>query len=161
MHRHKTPSLAVKTLRFRGAAAAYAFFLSAGGKRRCVVPGANVIGFGALGRVFVFRGANAARTRTPAPDRLSSLERRCTRRRAADRAAVAPLAQWQAMKAHQLRYVQSPLFSVGRGVESIAGQMSRGRGSSVAGAHNKLLQRTVIPRHVRACGAHDSASRGR
>jgi hypothetical protein len=60
-----TPSLVVKTLRFRGAAAAQAFFLSAGGKRRCVVPSSSVIGFGAFGRVFV----PAARTlvaRTPA-----------------------------------------------------------------------------------------------
>jgi hypothetical protein len=58
-------SLAVKTLRFRGAAAAQSFFLSADGERRCGVPSSSVIGFGELGRVFVL----AARTlvaRTPA-----------------------------------------------------------------------------------------------
>ena len=64
-------------------------------------------------------------------------------------------------EAHQLRVVQSPLFDIGRGVESIAGQSSRGRGGSVAGAHNTRLQRTVNRRHVRACGAHDIAARGR
>jgi len=58
-------SLAMKTLRFRGAAAVQAFYLMAGGERRCVVPNSSVIGFGELGRAFV----PAARTlvaRTPA-----------------------------------------------------------------------------------------------
>ena len=33
-----------------------------GGERRCVVQGVSGIGFGALGRVFVYRGANAGRS---------------------------------------------------------------------------------------------------
>ena len=85
-------------------------------------------------------------------------------------AAVAPLPRWQAIKGHELRAVQSPLFVVGRGVESIAGQRSRGWRGSVAGAHNKQLERTVMPQHVRAAsvsrllstrGAHDTSSRRR
>jgi hypothetical protein len=47
-------SLSLKTLRSRGAAATQSFFLSAGGERRYVVPSLSVIGFEALGRVFVF-----------------------------------------------------------------------------------------------------------
>jgi hypothetical protein len=57
-----TPSFAVKTLRFGGAAAADAFLLLAGGKRRCAVQSSKAIVFGTAGRVFVYRGANAGRS---------------------------------------------------------------------------------------------------
>ena len=78
-----------------------------------------------------------------------------------DRPAVAPLPWWQAMNVGGFDMF-SPLCSASfAGVESIAGQRSRGWGGSVAGAHNTRLQRTVIRRHVRACGAHDTLSRGR
>ncbi len=69
--------------------------------------------------------------------------------------------QWQAMALIGFVWVLSPLFGGGGGVESIGAQSGRSWGGSVAGAHNKLLQRTVIRRRVRACGAHDTASRGR
>ena len=36
--------------------------LIAGGERRCIVQGVSNIGFGELGRVFVYRGANAGRS---------------------------------------------------------------------------------------------------
>jgi hypothetical protein len=50
----QAPSLSLKTLRSRGAAATQSFFLAAGGERRYIVPSLSVIGFGAPGRVFVF-----------------------------------------------------------------------------------------------------------
>jgi len=87
---------AAKTLRSRGAAAAQAFFLSAGGERRCIVQASSVTSFGAFGRVFV----PAARTpvaRTPARNGCVHSRCRCTRRRASHTAAVAPLVRWQAM----------------------------------------------------------------
>ena len=36
--------------------------LISSGERRCIVQGVSGIGFGALGRVFVYRGANAGRS---------------------------------------------------------------------------------------------------
>ena len=54
-------SLAAKTLRSRGAAPRKRSLI-AGGERRCVVQGVSGVGFGAFGRVFVYRGANAGRS---------------------------------------------------------------------------------------------------
>jgi hypothetical protein len=83
------------------------------------------------------------------------------RRRAIGFGSVAPLPQWQAMNVGGSDMF-SPLCSASFAeVESTAGQRSRGWGCPVAGAHNTRLQRTVIRRHVRACGAHDIAARGR
>ena len=56
--RSRAFALCRKRLRSRGAAAAEAFLLLAGGERRCIVRGPSVTGFGSFGRVFV----SAART---------------------------------------------------------------------------------------------------
>jgi hypothetical protein len=88
-------ALCRKQLRSRGAAAGETFFLSVGGERRCVVPSSSVIGFGALGRVFV----SAARTpvaRTAVSLRsLRSSVRRSGVPACRSSVGVAPLAQWQ------------------------------------------------------------------
>ena len=70
----------------------------AGGERRCVVQGVSNIGFGALGRVFVYRGANAGRKYGCAV--LSRLAHAPSIERAGVQfiGGVAPLAQWQAME---------------------------------------------------------------
>jgi hypothetical protein len=106
-----TPSLALKTLRLRGAAAAEAFLLSAGGERRCVGGSSSVSGFGALGRVFVYRGVTAGRTYKRAGSSSRTFEaigRVC--QRSVKQTAVAPLTRWQAMKV--VSFVQcSPLCS--------------------------------------------------
>ena len=90
-------SLAAKTLRSRGAAPRKRSLI-AGGERRCVVQGVSNIGFGELGRVFVYRGANAGRKYGCAV--LSRLAHAPSIERAGVQfiGGVAPLAQWQAMQ---------------------------------------------------------------
>ena len=90
-------SLAAKTLRSRGAAPRKRSLI-AGGERRCVVQGVSNIGFGELGRVFVYRGANAGRKYGCAV--LSRLAHAPSIKRAGVQfiGGVAPLAQWQAMQ---------------------------------------------------------------
>jgi hypothetical protein len=105
------PSLALKTLRSRGAAAAPALLSCAGGERRCVVPSLSDISFGALGRVFVCRGVTAGRTynRAGSSSRtVAAIGRVC--QRLVKQAAVAPLPRWQA--ANVISFVRcSPLCS--------------------------------------------------
>jgi hypothetical protein len=93
----QTPSLAVKTLRSRGAAAAYAFFLSAGGKRRCFCASCECQRLRCVRQSFVYRGVTADRTHN-VPARVLKRSRSwlgvC--QRSVKQAAVAPLPQWQA-----------------------------------------------------------------
>ena len=94
-----TSSLALKNLRLRGAAAAEAFFLLAGGKRRCVRADSNITSFGALGRVFVYRGVTADRTHNrtgSSPQTLAAVARGC--QRSVKQTAVAPLSRWRALE---------------------------------------------------------------
>jgi hypothetical protein len=151
----------LETLRSRGAAAAAAFLLSAGGERRCVCARLNIISFGARGRVFVcaaqplsartielFRTVEIVGPRSGVPA-LSCV------------ISGAPLVQWQAIKGSSFGSC-GPLCSAEvASVESVAGESSQRWGGSVAGTHNTQLQRTVILQHVRACGAHDVSARGR
>jgi hypothetical protein len=147
-----TPPLAAKTLRSRGAAAADAFFLSAGGERRCVVPSRSSP---ASERSVEFSFPRRERRSHVRPHGLESLSS-CGH--SSWRAGVQGIRRRCAGSFG--RFCPLCSTSVAR-VESVGVQRSRGWGGSVAGAHNTRLQRTVICRHVRACGAHDIAARGR
>jgi hypothetical protein len=165
-----TPSLAVKTLRSRGAAAAHS---SSHARAASAAALSRTRATSASKRSVESSFPRRERRSHVRPYRLESL-RSCGNR--VGRAGVQVSGRRCAAVAvashgaQQLRQVPSPLFGIGRGVESIAGQSSRGRGGSVAGAHNTRLQRTVRRQHVRAAsaalplcarGAHETSARRR
>ena len=91
------------------------------------------------------------------PFNKSNSKRTCAER---SKCIAAPLNLCQAVSSPASER-SNALFVVGRG------RKVRGSGKGVASVrygaapHNKLLQRTVKPRHVRACGAHEATAPGR
>jgi hypothetical protein len=149
-----TSSLAAKSASFTRRRRRERSFWVAAGKRRCVVESVSVVGFGALGRVFV--AAASPPPRTPGL-RVRVLQGRGSMSGAA---ALGPSVGGYAAsvaasrEGQQLRVVQSPSFGVGLAGEPVGGQKGQLRRGPVAGTHNKQMQRARIHYKFVLCLGH-------
>jgi hypothetical protein len=136
-----TSSLAGKSASFTRRCRRERSFWSAASERRCVVQAVNVNGFAELGRVFVATASPPLRT---LGSRVHGLRGRGAMSGAA---ALGSSVGGNAASAvaspegHQLRVVRSPSLTVGLGGDVVGSLERQLRRVSVAGTHNKQMQR--------------------